>query len=87
LLPDVFREGAQPLSSLAIDLASNAVQLGNDALLLCGPSLIIGYDACGFCCLPFGLGSLAVGFVSLWVAHACTSIQALPLPAEGGLVR
>ena len=65
LLPDVFRNGAQPLSILAIYLASNALQLGNDALLLCGVSLTIGYNARGFCCLPFGLGSLAVSFVSL----------------------
>jgi hypothetical protein len=76
LLPDVFRDNAQPLSIPAIYLASNALQLGNDALLLYGLSIIIGYNAGGFCCLPFSLGSLPVGFVSLWVSHACTSIQA-----------
>jgi hypothetical protein len=52
LLPDVFRNGAQPLCIIAIYLATNALQLGNDALLLCGASLTIGYNARGFCCLP-----------------------------------
>jgi len=83
LLPDVFRNGAQPLSILAIYLASNALQLGNDALLLCGLSLTIGYNAHGFCFLPLGLGSPPVGFVSLWVAHACTNIQACPATGRG----
>jgi hypothetical protein len=69
LLPDVLRNDAQPFGVLAIYLAGNALQLGGYALRLCGLPLVVGRNSPLLRCLALGLGSLALGFACLVVAH------------------